>query len=54
MPPTVPCIVCINPLNDEILPVVVVRVPPAISPEAVILVIPLNELLSIKKETYRY
>ena len=48
MPDRLPCCVCIWPLVDE-LPPIVVMVPPAISPEALILVIPLNALLHIKR-----
>ena len=42
LPDTIPFGVCILPLVDEILPVVVVMVPPAVSPEALLLLIPLN------------
>ena len=47
LPDTIPFGVCILPLVDEILPVVVVMVPPAVSPEALLLLIPLNALLFI-------
>ena len=49
MPARVPLCVCILPLVGEILPVVVVMVPPAMPTEALIRLMQLNALLFITR-----